>query len=225
MPERWRTSSAPSAAVLHPLAMLGCAAESVVGTGHEIEETPAIALWAGRVGPLAQVRLQATRLADDSWHFDGWPEHIGFEPTALLLVADPFTFPADGFLSLARGGRARAPGHRRVCLGRAWSRRDQTGGRGPGGDDGGDRRPRRGWRRHRTAGGPGGPGLRPTAHRHPFRPQRDLRGGGRAGHGVPGRPDQEQPRPGRHRRHRIERPAHGQAHRRARRRPRARSTT
>ena len=41
------------AAVLHPLALVGCAAESVVGTGHEIEETPAISLWAGRVGPLA----------------------------------------------------------------------------------------------------------------------------------------------------------------------------
>ena len=55
------------AAVLHPLAMFGCAAESVVGTAHEIEETPAIALWAGRIGPLAQFHLQATRLADDSW--------------------------------------------------------------------------------------------------------------------------------------------------------------
>ena len=117
------------AAVLHPLAMLGCAAESVVGTGHEIEETPAIALWAGRVGPLAQVRLQATRLADDSWHFDGWPERIGFEPTALLLVADPFTFPADGFLTWLEEAEPGPPGHRRLRLGRAGSRRDPTGGR------------------------------------------------------------------------------------------------
>ena len=111
------------AAVLHPLAILGCAAESVVGTGHEIEETPAIALWAGRVGPLAQLRLRATRLADDSWHFDGWPEHVGFEPSALLLVADPFTFPADGFLSWLEESAPGLP----VIGGYA------SGGRGPGG--------------------------------------------------------------------------------------------
>ena len=44
--------------VLHPLAMIGCAAESVVGTGREVEETPAISLWAGRVGPLLPVELR-----------------------------------------------------------------------------------------------------------------------------------------------------------------------
>ena len=110
-------------AVLHPLAVLGCAAESVVGTGREVEETPAIALWAGRVGPLAPVDLQGTRLADDSWHFDGWPERIGFEPTALLLVADPFTFPADEFLTWLDEVQPGLP----VIGGYA------SGGRGPGG--------------------------------------------------------------------------------------------
>ncbi|MGH9098193.1 MAG: hypothetical protein ACRDWB_12305, partial [Acidimicrobiales bacterium] len=52
--------------VLHPLAMTGCAAESVVGTGREVEETPAISLWAGRVGPLLPVWLRGTRSVDDS---------------------------------------------------------------------------------------------------------------------------------------------------------------
>ncbi|MGH9097478.1 MAG: FIST signal transduction protein, partial [Acidimicrobiales bacterium] len=85
--------------VLHPLAMIGCAAESVVGTGREVEETPAISLWAGRVGPLLPVWLRGTRSVDDSWEFVGWPDDISFEPTALILVADPFTFPADHFLS------------------------------------------------------------------------------------------------------------------------------
>jgi small ligand-binding sensory domain FIST len=110
-------------AVLHPLAIVGCAAESVVGTGHEIEETPAISLWAGRVGPLLQVHLRATRLADDSWHFAGWPEHIGFDPSALLLVADPFTFPADEFLGWLHQVRPGMP----VIGGNV------SGGRGPGG--------------------------------------------------------------------------------------------
>jgi small ligand-binding sensory domain FIST len=111
------------AAVLHPLAIVGCAAESVVGTGREIEETPAISLWAGRVGPLAQVHLRATRLADDSWHFAGWPDRIGFEPSALLLVADPFTFPAEEFLSWLHHVQPGLP----AIGGNA------SGGRGPGG--------------------------------------------------------------------------------------------
>lgn len=85
-------------AVLHPLTLVSCAAESVVGTGREIEETPAISLWAGRVGPLAPVSLTATRLADDTWHFAGWPDSLAFAPSALVLMTDPFTFPADEFL-------------------------------------------------------------------------------------------------------------------------------
>ncbi len=44
-------------AVLHPLAMVGCATGSVVAAGHRSGETPAIGLWAGQVGPLAQVHL------------------------------------------------------------------------------------------------------------------------------------------------------------------------
>jgi small ligand-binding sensory domain FIST len=84
--------------VLHPLAVVGGAAESVIGTGREAEETAAISLWAGWVGPLAPVQLGASRLADDSWHFAGWPDSLGFEPSVLILMADPFTFPADEFL-------------------------------------------------------------------------------------------------------------------------------
>ena len=110
-------------AVLHPLAILGCAAESVIGTGTEVEETPAISLWAGRVGPLAGVALRATRLADDSWHFAGWPDRTGFEPSALLLIADPFTFPAADFLPWLHERRPGLP----VIGGNA------SGGRGPGG--------------------------------------------------------------------------------------------
>ncbi len=115
--------------VLHPLAVMGGIAESAVGTGREVEETPAISLWAGRVGPLAPVTVSATRLADDSWHFGGWPTRIGFEPSALVLVADPFTFPADQFLGWLAGeapglpviggnlSGARGPGGTRLLLG------------------------------------------------------------------------------------------------------------
>jgi small ligand-binding sensory domain FIST len=110
-------------AVLRPLVVVGCAVESAVGTGREIEGAAALSLWAGRVGPLAQVALSATRLADDSWHFAGWPEHLGFEPTALVLLADPFTFPAEEFLQWLEEVRPGLP----VIGGNA------SGGRGPGG--------------------------------------------------------------------------------------------
>jgi small ligand-binding sensory domain FIST len=85
--------------VLHPLAMIGCAAEAVVGTGREVEDTPAISLWAAHVGPLVPVTLKATRLDDDDWTFTGWPPHLAFTAGVLLLMADPFTFPADAFVA------------------------------------------------------------------------------------------------------------------------------
>lgn len=81
-------------ALLHPLALIGAAAESVVGSGTEVEEQPGVSLWAGQVGPLRTATLSATRRPDDSWDVAGWPEDIGFTPSAALVLADPFTFPA-----------------------------------------------------------------------------------------------------------------------------------
>ncbi len=110
-------------AVLHPLTVIGAVAESVVGTGREVEETPAISLWAGWVGPLVPVRLTATSLADGGWHFGGWPDRLAFDPTALVLVADPFTFPAGEFLPWLAEHHPGLP----AVGGNA------SGGRGPGG--------------------------------------------------------------------------------------------
>ena len=78
----------------------------------------------GKGGPLAQVSLQATRLADDTWHFAGWPDAVAFDPSALVLLTDPFTFPAHDFLQWPmRGATVWLP----VIGGNA------SGGRGPGG--------------------------------------------------------------------------------------------
>lgn len=115
--------------VLHPLAVVGGIAESVIGTGREVEETAAISLWAARIGPLAPLALTATRLADDSWQFGGWLGTLPFDPSALVLLADPFTFPAGEFLRwigaelpdlAVIGGNlsgARGPGGTRLLLG------------------------------------------------------------------------------------------------------------
>jgi len=85
-------------AVLHPLVVIGCASEAVVGTGRQVEGTAAINLWAARVGPLAPLALTATQLTEDSWHFAGWPEPLPFTPSALVLVVDAPTFPVEPFL-------------------------------------------------------------------------------------------------------------------------------
>jgi small ligand-binding sensory domain FIST len=110
-------------AVLHPHALVGCAAESVLSTGAEVEDSAAISLWAGRVGPVLELSVDAQRQADDSWRFVGWPAVIDIEPTAILLFCDPFTFPTADFL---RRLDEYVPGIP-VIGGNA------SGGRGPGG--------------------------------------------------------------------------------------------
>jgi small ligand-binding sensory domain FIST len=117
-------------AVLHPHALVGCAAESVLSTGTEVEDSAAISLWAGRVGPVLELSVDAQRQADDSWRFVGWPAAIDIEPTAVLLFCDPFTFPTAEFLRRLDqsvpglpviGGNAsgaRGPGGSRLLCGR-----------------------------------------------------------------------------------------------------------
>jgi small ligand-binding sensory domain FIST len=111
--------------LLEPTLLIGCAAESVVGSQREIEQAPAVSLWAGLTGPIAPVRLwvdfeeEGLEGPDDGLDSDpeegtspiplvaGWPDDLAFEPQALLLLADPFTFPID---LLLRGLAADHPG-------------------------------------------------------------------------------------------------------------------
>ncbi|HEX3425304.1 MAG TPA: FIST N-terminal domain-containing protein, partial [Acidimicrobiales bacterium] len=112
--------------LLEPTVLIGCAAESVVGNQREVEQAPAVTLWAGMTGPLAPVRLWAevdedAPAAPEGWVagfggldepagddaeepgsfreltplIAGWPDTLPFKPQALLLLADPFTFPID----------------------------------------------------------------------------------------------------------------------------------
>ena len=115
--------------ILRPDTLLGCAAVSVVGTGVEVEQEPAVSLWAGSFGPSQPVRLEA--LPDgDGLTISGWPEEPAFEPTTLLLLADPFSFPVQSLyadLALRHPGlrvvggnasAARGPGGNRLVLDR-----------------------------------------------------------------------------------------------------------
>ncbi len=116
--------------VLHPLVSLGCAAESVLGPHREVEQGAAVTLFAGHVGPLVALALDAVPSeTGDGLTLRGWPAEIPFSPEALVLVGDPYSFPAESFLDWIDanhcglrvvGGMAsagRGPGGNRLALG------------------------------------------------------------------------------------------------------------
>jgi small ligand-binding sensory domain FIST len=113
---------------LRPGTLIGATANSIVGGDREVEDRPAISLWAGRTGPVEAVRLETQRL-DRGWALTGLPSGSDEEADrVLVLLTDPFTFPADGVLDrLGRkapnlqviGGMAsaaRGPGGNRLVL-------------------------------------------------------------------------------------------------------------
>jgi small ligand-binding sensory domain FIST len=114
--------------MLHPRALLGCAAVSVVGGGREVEQSPGVSLWAGMTGPVTPFHLTVVDTPDGQT-VTGWPDDIDDDPSALLLIPDPFSFPTDLCLQrLAQdrpglvvvGGAAsaaRGPGGNRLVIG------------------------------------------------------------------------------------------------------------
>ena len=78
--------------------LLGATAGSIIGVGEEVESAPALSLFAARL-PDAGLTPVALKLEDtpDGPAVVGWPE-LDHEPTTMLLLADPFSFPADAFL-------------------------------------------------------------------------------------------------------------------------------
>lgn len=105
--------------ILRPGTLIGCAAVSVVGEAREVEEDPAVVAWAARTGAVTPVRLE---------HATDPVPAPDTDPSALVLVADPFSFDVEqlfarlaeelpglpvvgGFASAARG-----PGGNRLVL-------------------------------------------------------------------------------------------------------------
>jgi small ligand-binding sensory domain FIST len=88
---------------LAPENLIGSVGEAIVGAGQEVEEGPALAVWAAHL-PGAEVipfRLVARPLGEGLGVL-GWPDAIADAPAGnagpILMLADPFTFPADGLL-------------------------------------------------------------------------------------------------------------------------------
>ena len=96
---------------LAPEHLIGSMGEAIVGDGQEVEEGPALAVWAAHL-PGAEVipfRLVA-RPVGEGLGVLGWPDAIADAPAGnigpIVMLADPFTFPADGLLAQLNLGRA-----------------------------------------------------------------------------------------------------------------------
>jgi small ligand-binding sensory domain FIST len=97
---------------------------AVIGVGQEVEEGPAFSLFAGRLpeARLTPVRLDVEQTPDGD-AIVGWPD-LDDDTSALVLLADPFSFPVDGLLRRLNDDRPGLP----VVGGMA------SAARGPGGN-------------------------------------------------------------------------------------------
>jgi small ligand-binding sensory domain FIST len=119
---------------LAPDVLIGAMGEAVIGRGREVEGGPALALWAARLPGASITPFHlAARPTEAGIGLVGWPAELEREPAPdgpVIMLADPFTFPADALLGqlnleargvrvvggLASGGRG--PGEHRLFFGR-----------------------------------------------------------------------------------------------------------
>ncbi len=106
--------------------LVGSSSQSVVAAGREVENEPALALWAVACEGMEMTpfRLEAHRLSETEIEYTGLPDLGGEDPkhASLILLADPYSYPMADFLD---GLEHHAPGIRAVG-GLA------SGGSGPG---------------------------------------------------------------------------------------------
>ncbi len=89
-----------------PRALAGCVAETVIGTGKEVESQSAVSVWlASLETEVRTFHCQFTRTNGNAV-FAGWPEDPA---NAYLLIVDPFSFPADLLLDFMNERAPRSP--------------------------------------------------------------------------------------------------------------------
>lgn len=89
--------------------LIGCTGESIVGEDREVEESPAISLWAIH---LPGVEVKPIRMGAGPTGFDDLEGSLSPQPSGerfVIVLGDPFTFPADPWL---RGMNDSYPGLR-----------------------------------------------------------------------------------------------------------------
>ena len=113
--------------------LLGCTGESIVGTGQEIEDSPALSIWLARWPGVRLTPLHLTfERTPEGGVLRGWPDELaGDWPSGsfLLCLGEPFTFPTDFLLERMNEDRpgvpvvggmasgAAQPGENRLILG------------------------------------------------------------------------------------------------------------
>jgi small ligand-binding sensory domain FIST len=114
--------------------ILGCQGEAIVGNDREIENGPALSLWlANWPQPLQQMAFHLTlEETSEGYSLLGWPDALAdaeAAASAMLVLADPFSFPVDQFLQQVNddfpglrvlGGMssgAQEPGHAAMIVG------------------------------------------------------------------------------------------------------------
>ena len=90
--------------LLGPCCLLGCQGEAIVGDSHEVEDGPALSLWLAKWSkPVEQTPFNLTlEETSDGHSLLGWPDDIQHAipaESAMLVLGDPYSFPADGFLA------------------------------------------------------------------------------------------------------------------------------
>jgi len=92
--------------LLDPEVLLGATAGGIVGGSHEVEDGPAFSVFAASLpdATLTPVALHLEQTPDGA-AVTGWPADVGSAAT-LVLLGDPFSFPADAFLRRLNQDRA-----------------------------------------------------------------------------------------------------------------------
>lgn len=93
--------------------LMGCTGESIVGNDREIEESPALVLWLASlpVASISPMHLQF-QSTPEGGTVVGWPDDLPAEwpqGSALLLLGEPFSFPADWLLERLNEDRPGVP--------------------------------------------------------------------------------------------------------------------
>ena len=104
--------------------VLGCTGEGIVGSRREIEHGPALSLLVGTAPGtvLRPFSVLARQIAEGKIGFSSLPEIGDAARASVLLLADPYTFPAGEYLEAMNGAHPGVP----VIGGMA------SGGNGPG---------------------------------------------------------------------------------------------
>jgi small ligand-binding sensory domain FIST len=119
--------AAATRAILSPTVLVGAASAAIIGGHREVEDQPGVTILGLRSRGIEPVRIETTR-TPEGWTIEGLPRRAADGPRTLVLFADPFSFPAEGFIEELRTtcpelqvvggltGGARGPGGSRLVL-------------------------------------------------------------------------------------------------------------